>query len=1222
VNNFGYGGANAHAIMEDYASFLTSTRTPGLNGSKSNLPRTLTNGHTNGNTDGHTNGDTNGHHQEPIFNRCANGNAKEHKEQPGDASRIFVLSGKDEQATLTMAANLKEFLATADIQDHGEQSLLNNLAHTLGARRSRFPWVSAMASQSVPALVCGLETARMKPARTTGENPRLGFLFTGQGAQWWAMGRELIEAYPTFQASLAESDQILKNKYGSSWSLVEELSRDEATSKVSEQYLSMPACVAIQLALVQLLESWGITPSAVTSHSSGEVASAYAAGVISKTAALGIGYARGQFVANAKGGMIAVGLGVEGSNEYIARVSSGRLVAACMNSPTSTTVSGDVVAIEELDRLLKEDGVFARRLRVDAAYHSHHMAPYAEEYTEWILKHVDPEERSSIVPGSKGRVADVNMDVIYSSPTVGRRITSAAEIRAPAHWAKSLVNPVRFVEAFQHMYFNTEDVSSAESQPRAEVDMIIEIGPHSALGGPVKEILSLPDFGGREVPYSSCLMRKNNAVETVQALVCDLLRNGYPVDLDAVNFPYGRHEVEVMHDLPHYPWSHQVRYWTEPRENKAHRERLEAPHDLLGSLAIGTNREAPSWRNLIDAADIPWVRDHTLQTNIVYPGSGLICMAIEGAVQACQAGDRKISGYQLRDIDISQALVVPEMGNVETRLQLRPCSDKAIYAKGFKEFAIHSVNSNNKWTEICKGLISVEFAGERAQSWSSFSNAPSLASELSDYTQPLNLEEYRMRVFPRELYANMRSVGIHHGPVFQNLKTIRAHIDQCVSILQTPDTAAIMPFHYQHDHIIHPATLDTVLQSAYPALPESRSKVTEALIPRTIKSLWISHDINKSPGHLFRSYTAVTYKDARRVETRIVVCDDAIGEDSEQPPVIKLSGFEMQSMGNSISSTSDKQHEQGKFSAAKWVPDLDLMLSDRLKKQLGFSIPEGETEIIIELRQVCLNFVHDALAALSDSDVTGLQGHFVKFHTWMQVQSQLAKQNKLGTQSCKWASAPDAEKTSLIERVKGASLNGEMVCQLGPQIVSMMKGETAPLELMMQEKLLSRYYEHGLKWDRSHLQIGALVKQFSHKHPRAKILEIGAGTGGATKAILENLGTIDSGWGPLAASYDFTDVSEGFFEAAQERLAAWKGLVRYKKLNVEQNVSRQGFKSGTYDLIVASQVLHATKSMKNTMSNVRKLLKPGGRLLIIETTQDPVDIQFVFGLLPGWWLSK
>jgi ubiquinone/menaquinone biosynthesis C-methylase UbiE len=180
-------------------------------------------------------------------------------------------------------------------------------------------------------------------------------------------------------------------------------------------------------------------------------------------------------------------------------------------------------------------------------------------------------------------------------------------------------------------------------------------------------------------------------------------------------------------------------------------------------------------------------------------------------------------------------------------------------------------------------------------------------------------------------------------------------------------------------------------------------------------------------------------------------------------------------------------------------------------------------------------------------------------------------------------------------------------------------GGVTALEVMLEGGLLSRYYLEGLKWGRANAKLGEMVALYAHKNPRARVIEIGGGTGGATTQVLGALGREG---GRDVGSYDFTDVSSGFFEAAKEKFRDWDGVMRYKKLDIEQDPAAQGFEEGTYDVVIACQVLHATKSMENTMANVRKLLKPGGKLFMMETTKDQMDIQFVFGFLPGWWLSK
>lgn len=391
--------------------------------------------------------------------------------------------------------------------------------------------------------------------------------------------------------------------------------KDAKTSKVGDQSLSMPICAVLQIALVELLSTWGIEPSAITSHSSGEIASAFAAGVLSKRSAIGIAYARGQFIPEAEGRMIAVGLSQEDCREYIARVpsDSGKLAVACVNSPTSTTLSGDAPAITEIQQFLQKDGVFVRLLRVSTAYHSHHISPFASAYESWIRDNVDLQVSESWA----SKYTDLS--IVFSSPTTGRRVTSPNTLLDASHWARSLSNTVQFMDAIRTAMCEPQD------DPPWAIDFIIEIGPHSALGGPIREIMSLQGLAESKVPYSSCLVRDTDATNTMHSLVVALLRCGYPVDMGAVNLPGKERSAKVITNLPHYPWNHQVRHWYEPRQSKEYRHRTEAPHDLIGSLDPACNPSRPVWRNTIRASDLPWVRDHIVQGDMVYPGAGLIC---------------------------------------------------------------------------------------------------------------------------------------------------------------------------------------------------------------------------------------------------------------------------------------------------------------------------------------------------------------------------------------------------------------------------------------------------------------------------------------------------------------------------------------------------------------------------------------------------------------------
>jgi acyl transferase domain-containing protein len=166
---------------------------------------TLTNGHANG----HANSHANGHSRRDSDASLA---------EDGMRSRVFVLSAKDERATKAMADNLKEHLSTLKTAD--ENAYLDNLAYTLCHRRSVFPWISTFSATDVASLVKTLDSGKVKPIkRGTPQAPRLGFVYTGQGAQWWAMGRELIDVYPVFKATLLDCDVQLK-KLGAKWNMI------------------------------------------------------------------------------------------------------------------------------------------------------------------------------------------------------------------------------------------------------------------------------------------------------------------------------------------------------------------------------------------------------------------------------------------------------------------------------------------------------------------------------------------------------------------------------------------------------------------------------------------------------------------------------------------------------------------------------------------------------------------------------------------------------------------------------------------------------------------------------------------------------------------------------------------------------------------------------------------------------------------------------------------
>lgn len=295
-----------------------------------------------------------------------------------------------------------------------------------------------------------------------------------------------------------------------------ELSSNAISSRIGNAALSQPLTTAIQIALVDLLASWNIRPTRVIGHSSGEIAAAYCAGALTQESALAVAYHRGRVALKLKdlkdGAMLVVGLCEEEVKSDIATLDQNCVNVACVNSQSNITVSGDRAAISELSANLKARNVFVRELAVEVAYHSCHMEYVAEEYLATL---------QNIQPKSGNKVG------FHSS--VSGKLVNASDL-GPGYWVSNMVNAVQFSSSLGSLLFDKESDTA--------LDILVEIGPHSALQGPIKQIVQHhTKQSASHVQYNSALVHNVHVVHTCHALVAQLLVNGFPVDLSAVNCP-------------------------------------------------------------------------------------------------------------------------------------------------------------------------------------------------------------------------------------------------------------------------------------------------------------------------------------------------------------------------------------------------------------------------------------------------------------------------------------------------------------------------------------------------------------------------------------------------------------------------------------------------------------------------------------------------------------
>lgn len=443
------------------------------------------------------------------------------------------------------------------------------------------------------------------------------------------------------QESLQELQEL-----GASWSLIDELLLDEKSSRINRSEIAQPASTALQIALTDLLNSIGIKPQMVMGHSSGEIAAAYAAGILSQATALRVSYCRSRVTKSCRravssnGAMLAVALGEENVLPLLKKLKKGIVDLACINSPLSTTVSGDEPAILEYQDMMSQMGIFNRRLNVETAYHSHHMREVAHEYLQSL-----GEIETTALP----------TDVIFMSTV---EMAKKSSDFGSAYWVQNLVSQVRFSGTLlEYCRLQLEESQTV----MASTGILIEIGPHSVLAGPFKRTM-IQKSESFEFVYLPTLVRHQDAIRNIMKMAGKLFEHGCSIDLKVLNsITHSQQSVRVLQDLSTYPWDHSTTYWHESRLSRDYRLRKHPCHDLLGYRVPGSTPLEPSWRHIISIASLPWLAEHVIDNLVVFPGAGYICMAIEAIRQIVSASQplRRIQSFSLKDISFFKALVIP-----------------------------------------------------------------------------------------------------------------------------------------------------------------------------------------------------------------------------------------------------------------------------------------------------------------------------------------------------------------------------------------------------------------------------------------------------------------------------------------------------------------------------------------------------------------------------------
>ena len=508
---------------------------------------------------------------------------------------LFPLSGASRDAVRDVAAALRSTIASTPAID--------GLAAAAWSRRAHQPFRTALPCSTASELTQHLDeviagtTIINRATVPTGTKPV--FVFSGMGPQWWGMARELLtaQAHGPFAQTAAELDAAFVDIAG--WSILHELTKPEAESRIHHTEYAQPANFLVQVALVAELAAHGVEPAAVVGHSVGEVAAAYVSGALTLADALLVSHhrARLQATTNGTGAMLAVGLPESEVRLQLSGASADGVVVAAVNGPDSVTLAGPVAEIDDLRGRLESEDIFARRLQVMVAYHSPLMEPILGELAAVL---------ADVAPRTPDRP-------LYSTVTAGKVTTADWGAR---YWCDNVRRPVRFREAIETLIDDGHRV-------------FLEVGPHPVLAASIRGVLTAKAESGVVI---SSLKRGESDHDRLAGVVGELYQAGC-----LGSTAPGQRTIAPHAELPGYPWQHK-RLLVEPIQTVLERTGGMDDRPLLGTRSA---QHQMTWSTELSVATLPWLPDHVVDGMVMLPGAAyldaFLCAASECTKQSTLA---------------------------------------------------------------------------------------------------------------------------------------------------------------------------------------------------------------------------------------------------------------------------------------------------------------------------------------------------------------------------------------------------------------------------------------------------------------------------------------------------------------------------------------------------------------------------------------------------------
>ncbi len=1180
VSGFGWSGTNAHILVEGYGAPDAS--------SEASDPRRWLSG-------------------PPV--RVAiggqEGTASSTTAAPAARSaRLLPLSAKTGKALRETAAGYLEWLEENFEDAHGDRDadeLLADAAWTAGVGRSHLAHRAGVVFSDIGSLKESLEALANRdedPSSRTAAS--VAFAYTGQASQWVGMGRALYESEPVFRAVLDRCDGVLRRERGAS--LLDVMLGSGDAAELDDPAWTQPCIYAIECALTALWASVGVRPDVVVGHSLGEIAAAQAAGAFSLEDGLRFAAARGTLMGaleedGAMAAVFATPERVAAAVDELNASNGGSPVSVAADNGMHQVISGPAEAVESLLEAFESEKVWVRRLRKSPAYHSALVEPALDDL-EAVVDSIE-----TAVP-----------QVAYVSSMTGRALEAGATLDG-RYWRRQARAPVAFRRC-------------VETLASMAVDAVVEVGPDAVLGPTVAT--AWPQRAGAIEPVITSSMRQPTAGKPDPADgsgFLDALAAAYGAGIDVSFEGLFAGETRRRVALPGYPFQHQ-RHWVEqPR-----RRRRESGHPLLGTRHDSVRGETLHTTEMF-VTDPAWLHDHRVYGRVITPGALYGSMAAAACRPEGGSGSVAVDDLQLHSPMIFDDHDPQGTGEVPGR-QVQLILDGPVTTEP-RRFEIFSrADGADDWTQHAEGALSPD-PDPRA------SPGRRDLEALRAGLDPVDLAEF---------YRARADAGVELGYSFRTVRSLWARDGEALGEVALPDGTD------GGGAELHPLLLDGCFQVMAAARGAAGLEDGSPYLPFGWERLWLAgplgdrlvcHAVLREPNTEgdgprevisadLRFYTddgaelggLDSYTVKRATRAALLPPDEAIDDllyevvwrDRPLAPGVVPADF-MPDPG------AVAAHSR---TFATYLEDVDI---DR----------GGRADLLTDLERLSWSYAQRALERLGWQGTAGevvepeglreqlgvLPEHSRLFRRLfeMLVRAGLAVADgdrfviasdgpsDPGIQAL--LDDPEGFASQMADRYWHGSAEIGLFRRSAGALADVLTGDADPLTLLFGsgEPTAADLYLKSLVWTAASRMLGDAVAALLEPMPedrKLRVIEVGAGTGSATAAVLPELpeGRFD---------YTYTDISAGFFAEAEGRFGGPEASIDYRALDVERDPAAQGFDYHSYDLVIASNVLHATRHLSETLEHCRNLLAPSGCLVALETLRGQGWLDLTFGGLDGWW---